>query len=509
MNMSSLFDWLLQTSAEASVLICALLLLRRILGKRLPPGWRIALWMVIIGKLILPVSFSFMPGLGSFWKSKTQSDSAVVEFIDMGPADEIAPRTSPSVLTPSMAWSMHEILTFIWLAGIVMTLMVTLVRDAAFRRKLRAMRASNDAALDRMISEISNELGLRRVPQVRITEADTVPAVSGLLHSILILPRNWRDLLQGDSMILVLRHELSHLKHHDLWWNWATLLVNAVHWFNPLVWLAAAEFREDRELRCDATALDTCSPQQRMEYGRALLYFQEHFSAPAAMTGLAPFVRNHSALHQRILMITQPTITRPWLHSVIALSLGLLVCAAFGADRPEDDKDANRSRDGEHSRTGPRDGERPRTGPRDEEHPRTGPRDGERPRTGPRDGERPRTGPRDEERPRTGPRDEEKPRANRQKDGERTSDTPAHADSLVLRVVDGGENVIVGDEKVPMNRLRHHLSQTLPNYAGARVTVEADDDIPFKTVGQVLDAARDNGAKGAQIQSTPETKGKD
>lgn len=504
------------------MLILGVLLLRRAFGNRLSPGWRIALWVVVIAKLVLPVSVSFVPGLGSFWRTESQAATVAtgepVQMAEMPAVTEMV--SSPAVSVVS--WSVHEMLMLIWLAGALAVLTVALLRDAAFKRKLHAMQSSDEPALIRIVREITVELGLRRTPQIRIAEADTVPAVTGLLHPTVILPRNWREALQGDSLTQVLRHELAHLKHHDLWWNWAVLLVNAVHWFNPLVWRAVAEFHEDRELRCDASALAACSPQQRVGYGRALLYFQEHFSAPAATAGLAPFVRNQPALHQRLLMITQPSVARPWLHALAALSLGLFVCAAFGAERPEDDKSTTRTREGERSggtrETGKREGGereggdmgRAKGGEREGGKPAEGMRDGDRPREGAkRDGDREggERGVKDGERSRTGPRDGERSREGGEKDGERTKATSEGAGSLVLRVIDGGENVMVGKEKVPLNRLRHHLSQTLPNHAGAQVTIEADDDVPFKTVGQVLDAARDNGAKRAQIQSASSTKG--
>jgi len=102
--------------------------------------------------------------------------------------------------------------------------------------------------------------------------------------------------------------------------------VQALHWFNPLVWFVVSRFQADRELRCDAGALALLSPTERLDYRHTLLRIHETFFAPPAIAGLAPCVRNNPTLRQRILMITTPTTRQPWLHALLVLTLSVLVC---------------------------------------------------------------------------------------------------------------------------------------------------------------------------------------
>jgi len=536
MNSSSLLDWLMRTSLEASVLIAGVWLLRRALGSRLTPGWRIALWAVVGAKLLFPLSLSSLPGLASLWP-KQEAPAHVITVSTAGAqplqTEKVTLYTAPS--GTGFTLTVSQWLTGVWLLGGVVVFSVALARDARFRRQLSRLPKCDDTAVASRVREIAQSLELRQALQIRLTPPLSIPAVTGLFRPTLLLPADWRTALSEDALDEVLKHELSHVKHHDLWWNWAALLVAALHWFNPLVWRAVTEFHEDRELRCDASPLAACSTRQRVAYGRALLRYQETLTAPVAMAGVAPFVRNQHSLHQRLLMITQPLVMRPWLHVVAAVSLGLFVCAAFGAERPEDDKKTTRTREGERSggtrESGKRDGGeregggdmgrekreggKPAEGSREGRKPAEGAKDGQRSREGMRDGDRGREGAkrdgegskeggmRDGERSRTGPRDGERTREG----GERGGKTSEGTGSLVLRVVDGGESVMVGKDKVPMNKLRAHLSKVLPEQPGVQVNIEADDDIPFKTVGQVLDAARDNGAKRAQIQNSTSSKG--
>jgi hypothetical protein len=232
-------------------------------------------------------------------------------------------------------------------------------------------------------------------------------------------------------------------------------------------------------------------------------------------------------------MITQPTTNHPWAkYALAALTLGL-ASVFFGTAQAEEEK--SRSREGERSRSSStsgergeevrkpaardgREGENPAMGERegdrgkpregegadrgakregDREGAKTGPRDGDKPRSGPKDGEgEARRGPRDGEGERSGPRDGERGMSAEGRDRKASA-----GNTIVLRVISGGEQVQIGENKVALGRLRGHLSTFLPQNAGSPVVIQADDDVPFKTVAEVLDAARDNGARGASIQT--------
>lgn len=69
-------------------------------------------------------------------------------------------------------------------------------------------------------------------------------------------------------------HEFTHLKHYDLPLNWVMCMLQAMHWFNPLLWFAFARMRADRELACDARVLSIDATDRRAEYGGALLKLQ-------------------------------------------------------------------------------------------------------------------------------------------------------------------------------------------------------------------------------------------
>ena len=540
-TLDSALHWLMRTSLEASVLILAVLALRALLGARLGPAWRIGLWVLVGAKLLLPACIPAGFGLGGWAQSSPVASLPLRQQITEDPINDLNSALSVSaqeIVTPGdqATFSASHTLFAIWAAGAFSILGWAIWRQRHFERQLAQAPGGEDVALLSLVRELKQLAGVKAEVHVRLLPPGSTPAVTGLRQPQILLPEDWGKRFDEASLRHVLLHELLHVRHRDLWWNWATLLVQALHWFNPLVWVIGSRFQADRELRCDAAVLRLLSPNERLAYGHTLLRIQETFFAPPAMAGLAPCVRNHPTLLQRISMIAQPHRNHPWLQAVFTLAFGLITCYAFttahaaeekalpakersregerGAVSSETEKSPPASREGdgkmardgdgmkksgmgdrEGTKTGPRDGDRPKTAERDGERPKTGPRDGDKPRTGERDGERPKSGEGDRPKSGSGERD------GMRKNADMRKSESASGETLSLRVTQNGDRVIIGKEEVAMNRLRGHLQNFLPEHPGAEVIVSGDAGVPYKALAEAMDAVRDNGNKNVKIQA--------
>lgn len=591
MNADALLHWLLRTSFEVSVLILVVIGLRLMLGARLSPAWRIGLWMLVGMKLMLPAFIPAGFGLGSWIRQETADVRAVIQA--SSPPEQTSFLSFSTVSLPdatvehSWSFSLQILLANVWLIGSAAVLLSAFFRQRRFDRYLLTRRTANDPHLRSTLRSLCNRARVS-MPMVRLMPAGTTPALVGIRQPQILLPEDWQARFDQRSLRHVLLHELLHVKQSDLLWNWAATAVQALHWFNPLVWFVVSRFQADRELRCDAGALAILSPAERLDYGHTLLRIQETFFAPPTIAGLAPCVRHHPTLRQRILMIATPTTRQPVIQALLVLTLSVLVGYSFTTARAaekevppkvregsttqkpstESPKPAMRESDaGTPARKGDResgkpnaerDGEKSRRGEADqvttsekkifrfsqngkiaaivdgyvitqsevdavvakssgsisekealesliqqqigkkqrthdgEGNKKPGMRDGERPRTGERDGEKPRTG----ERRKPSAESSSKPRKG---DGDR--ETTSSGEVLTLKVIDGGDTVLIGDEKVPMNRLRGFLSTFLPDHPGARVEVTGNDDTPLKALHNTVDAVRDNGNKNVGIKA--------
>lgn len=550
MTADTLLHWLQRTSIEASLLILAVLGLRLMLGTRLSPAWRIGLWMLVGAKLMLPAFIPAGFGLGSLWKdtrdANDKSDLTITHSVASVPSVLFVPSASPDTAAPAplphSSFDLRHSALAVWLLGTLTVLTAAFLRQRRFHQHLSTLPIADDPHLSSLITHLSSQARVP-TPQIVLTAPGTTPALVGLRQPKILLPVDWQTRFTDRSLRHVLLHELLHIRHRDLLWNWAATAVQALHWFNPLVWFVVSRFQADRELRCDAGALAILSPSERLDYGHTLLRIQETFFAPPAIAGLAPCVRNHPTLRQRILMIATPTTRQPVIQALLVLTLSVLVGYSFTTARAAEKEVPPKVREGsttaKPSTESPRSTESPKPAMNDGEREggkpsaereggkpsaerdgtrKPGPRDGEaEKKPGMRDGEKPRTGSRDGEgmkKPaaerdagtpaRKGDGEGRKPSAEsgqkpRKGDGDRS--TTSSSELITLKVIDGGDTVLIGDEKVPMNRLRGFLSTFLPDHPGARVIIQAEAKTDYKVLIGVLDAVRDNGNKNASIKA--------
>jgi len=571
MNADALLHWLLRTSIEASILILAVLGLRMMLGTRLSPAWRIGLWMLVGMKLILPAFIPAGFGLGGWFPRSASmanayspdlpsaSSFATPAITPTAPIQVVAsglPTHSRSDISQASdirlpPFVIRHFALAAWLMGSAAVLLMAFARQRRFDSVLRRRPRTTSPYLRALVASLVHKAGVKKPVSLVLMPAGTTPAMVGIRQPKLLLPEDWESRFDDRSLRHVVLHELLHVKQRDLFWNWAAIAVQALHWFNPLVWFVVSRFQADRELRCDAGALALLSPAERLDYGHTLLRIQETFFAPPAIAGLAPCVRNHPTLRQRILMITHPTTRQPVLQMLLVLTLSVLVCYSFTTARAQEKEVPPKVREGETikkpgasdtseksdkkpamkdgereggtKKPGMRDGEggvkKPgtgegdgtkKTGARDGEGgkpsaereggtKKTGMKDGEKPRTGERDGEKPRTGEGDGEKPRTGSRDGEG--SIKVRKGEGDSASVKSSEVITMHVTASGDTVLINGEKQPLSGIRGHLSTFLPAHPGAKVIVSGDPDTPLKSLHQIVDAVRDNGNKNVGIKA--------
>lgn len=160
------------------------------------------------------------------------------------------------------------ILFYGYLAGAAAFLLYQGVSYAHFRRTVRRWKrdvARADYAA--MLSDTARDLGVS-APEMIVCEAISTPAVTGLLRPRLLLPHEHYDV---QELRYILRHELCHLKRRDMLLKLVLLAANAMHWFNPVVYLMLRQADEDIELACDSAATDGLELPERAAYSRTLL----------------------------------------------------------------------------------------------------------------------------------------------------------------------------------------------------------------------------------------------
>ena len=293
---------LLKTSLLGSLAILAMLVLKPLWRERYRAKTRCWLWLALAVFLLLPVDFSVKnaPVQAAPPKDYTLfvgTDKTTIQSTDnlfgdmaeksgQSPAqvrDTIIQRpvTNPEQKTTRYI-PVTTILFYGYLAGAAAFLLYQGVSYALFRRTVRRWRSGVTRGDYRaLLQDTARSLNVT-APEMFVCEAISTPAVTGLLRPRLLLPHEHYDV---QELRYILRHELCHLKRRDMLLKLVLLAANAMHWFNPVVYLMLRQADEDIELACDSAATDGLDRAERAAYSRTLLAaVQSHVRALPATT---------------------------------------------------------------------------------------------------------------------------------------------------------------------------------------------------------------------------------
>lgn len=271
---------MLEWIASSCALILAVLLLRRLLRGRIGPGLQYALWLLVLVRLLLPVSFGAarVSVQNLVRDADERAASQVVTYVNQTAPDPVpsepapaqsataqpqytqsaaAPQPQPEapLTVTARPVTLSDILRCAWYAGMAAMALWLIATNLAFRARL-AKRA-------RRIEYPGCKLPLY------ITEAVETPCLFGVLRPAIYLTPEAAS--EPETLRHSVEHELTHYRHGDHIWALLRCLCLVLHWYNPLVWLAAALSRRDAELACDEATIRRLGENERAAYGRTLI----------------------------------------------------------------------------------------------------------------------------------------------------------------------------------------------------------------------------------------------
>ena len=293
-----------------SALIAVVLLVRAIFKNRVPKRMIYCLWLVVLLKLCLPgtlVSLPVLPAEDAAVPAQSAERPVQTAPVIQRPAQTVTkpqipaqqpvspvqetakpaakPLTTAQIL--QIAWFSGSALLGLWLFGAWAVFTIRLHRDRRF-------------------------LGKRGGTCIYVSGAVKSPCLAGLIPAVYLT----QDVLQADEAELILRHELTHLRHLDSLWSFCRTAAVVVYWWNPFIWLAAICSKRDAELACDEAVAAKLPESKRLAYARAILAQAPRKTAALSLAG--PPVK------ERILFLTKKQRTSA---ICIVLALALTVSA--------------------------------------------------------------------------------------------------------------------------------------------------------------------------------------
>lgn len=332
----------MQWIVSSSVLILVVIALRYVLRGKLSLRMQYALWLLVLVRLLVPVSFgasdlsvmNAVPERAPTVQQGTYKQDIVGERND-APANagtvgvpaqsmnEAAPPnlvqnvTTATVTAPTVEktdWA--RIAKTVWLAGAAALGLVFLAVNLRFGKKLRRSRErveETDACL----------------PVYESGETDT-PCLFGVAKPSIYVTPDTRT--EAETLRYALAHEQTHYRHGDNLWAVLRGVCLALHWYNPLVWWAAELSRRDAELACDEATIRRIGESERAAYGRTLIRMTCE-KRPALLVTATMMTDSGKGLKERISLLVKKPKTAAYTAVAVLLIAGLSVACTFTGGR--------------------------------------------------------------------------------------------------------------------------------------------------------------------------------
>lgn len=248
------FSNILNASIAASWMVLAVIILRYLLKKA--PRWtHVALWGLVAVRMLLPFSiesvFSLIPS-----KETVPHEILVYEGTRLEESAFLNVVSNP-VFSGSVTVELGETvdrvqislvkMTLIWIVGIAVLLLYTVVSSWCLRHKVSEATVLRD--------------------NIYQSENVASPFVLGIINPTIYLPYGMNE----QDLRHVVAHEQAHICRRDHWWKPLGFLLLTIHWFNPLMWLAYVLLCRDIELACDERVIKELRDEQRADYTQALV----------------------------------------------------------------------------------------------------------------------------------------------------------------------------------------------------------------------------------------------
>ena len=288
--MEKIFLSILSISLSTSVVILALIVLGSLINKRYVAKWKYGIWIVLALRLLVPVHYELPDAQFQITIPAEVGSLAVSDVFEAQPSVLNVQLASPQVTEPvgtgpqtiaplvmqpnipedeESSFTLLQALGYLWAAGAICLLAWQLTGFIFYKRKIvkRGSSTENPVLLEQL-RELTQELGIRKQVALLIYKNANSPMIIGFWRPILVLPG---EEYTREESFYILRHELIHLRRHDVFVKFLLLLARDFHWFNPVVYMMHREAVVDMELACDEAVVKGGSYAQKEAYTETLM----------------------------------------------------------------------------------------------------------------------------------------------------------------------------------------------------------------------------------------------
>ena len=340
MRTATVFNFLLEANLMASAAILLMILFRKFLRRPLGNQLLYGLWLLIAVRLLFPLALAnpYINEIRPFYLSdeaiRPIAGQIKVRISDIAEAiangsrangDSLFYQGASNIQNGLYRGTLPALLFKIYLWGAGAVLLIFGADNIRFRRRMKQNR----------IEPISGKLkerylaicAQRKVKPIPVWLTDPLPSAClvGVIRPYIALPLT----AAPENAVYILTHEICHYKGRDHWLGMVRLLCCAVHWFNPLVWIAAYMSRTDSELACDSRVVSKLPQEERKGYTHTLVTAASRRYAPGVGVLATGMTMTGRKLQSRVRSILNFEHAVKWLVVTAVLLAVMLLAASF------------------------------------------------------------------------------------------------------------------------------------------------------------------------------------
>ncbi|MBQ9198212.1 MAG: M56 family metallopeptidase [Clostridia bacterium] len=340
MRTALIYNFLIEANIMASIAILLMIPLRKLLRKQLGNSALCFGWLLVAIRLLLPLSLP-NPLINAI-RSPFAADTAIRPI-----AGQVKVRLTDAISDVGyrlwsdnhiaagnrmidLSWRMDNaqlpiLLAKIYIAGVLAVIAWSVFCNVRFRLKLRAGRI--EPISGRLLEQYTALCESRGVKPVPVYFTDPLPSAClvGVFRPYIALPLT----ASPQDVIHVLTHEVCHIKNRDHLWGVVRLACCALHWFNPLVWMAASMSRTDGELRCDDRVIRPMEYEEKRAYANVLVLAAARRNAPGMAVLATGMTMTGRRLKTRVTTILQGRGVLRWLSVSFVMLSSMCLVGAF------------------------------------------------------------------------------------------------------------------------------------------------------------------------------------
>ncbi len=314
------FDWLIETSLMASILVGFILCIKVLFRNKLTPRWQYMLWIVLMIRLLLPWSpdssysiyslLSYSSSVSEVIPKNMPSTESIVNIetnhtVELESNSETVTKNGEPEVNSSAeqqtTFSLYKLALYVWLAGVIVLAVITFITNRRLYSYIKKQADITDEQVITVFNRCKQSMKMKKAVSLRLAGKIASPTVFSFFRPKVLLSKKHMKVLNEQQLQYVFYHELAHIKRNDVAVNWIMYSLLLLNWFNPILWYAYFCMREDQELACDAYALTFIDKEEQIAYGHTIITLLEHYSYQAP--SLANLSRNKRTLKRRIVMI--------------------------------------------------------------------------------------------------------------------------------------------------------------------------------------------------------------